>query len=145
MNTEHAIEILNELLDHESKSVLPRIGESELFTTWASADEHRIISRMIEEEKDARARLVETIRDLGSDPLPVTADIASTNIHYLDLSYVLPAILNDRKRVLSAYQSAASQTGTSALAAQTIAEIMDCHQRQIDELSPIVARLQSTS
>lgn len=143
MNNERAIRILNALLERESRSVLPRIREANPFVTWASAAERRMIDDMIREETEHRAWLVDAIRDLGGEPLPVSADIASTNIHFLDLSYVLPTVLEDRTRVLTAYETAASQAGTSPLAADVIARITDRHRRQIDRLNSAVARFQT--
>lgn len=137
MNNQSAIEILNELLMHESQSLLSRLGESTVFVSWACADEQQIVSSMIQEETQHRAWLVEAIRDLGGDPLPVRADIQSTNVHYLDLSFVLPRALKDRNRLLASYESAAAQIGSNPRAGSVIAKIAERHRKHIRELSTI--------
>lgn len=145
MTNERAVRILNELLEHECRGVLLRVRESNPFISWASADERRMIDDMLGEDTEHRARLVEVIRDLGGEPLPVTADIASTNMHFLDLGFVFPTLLEDRKRLLAAYESAASQVGAHAVAATVITEITDRHRRQIQRLAPLVGRIESTA
>ena len=143
MENETIVQTLNELLAHESQSMLPRLGESTVFVSWASADEQQIVGRMIEEARENGARLVDAIRELGGEPLPVLADIQSTALHFLDLSHVLPAILNDCKRLLNLYESAAGQLGSSPLAGSVITEIIERHRKHVDQLAGLTERAAS--
>ncbi len=135
MSVDATIEILNELLDQQSRSTLPRLGESEVFFTRASADERIAVQRMIDEDVEHRAWLVDAIIDLGGNPLPVRASIHSSNIHYLDLDYLLPAVHDDRKGIVAAYESAASQVGANPRAAEVIAKIATRLKRHIEQLN----------
>lgn len=138
MDNESVTDILNDLLAYESRSMLPRLGESTVFFSWASADDQRIVSSMAEEGTEHRAWLVQAIRDLGGEPFPVLADIHSTNLHYLDLSSVLPRTLQDGQHLLTLYESAAAQVGSNARAVSVIARITErlrCHVQQLGKLA----------
>lgn len=140
MKNESVIEILNELLTCESQSLLPRLGEAIIFVCWASADQQRAVSTMIDQGTEHRAWLVEAIRDLGGDPLPAGADIQSTNVHFLDLSFVLPRTTEDRKRLLALYESATAQVGAHALAGSVIARITERLGRHVEQLTDLMKK-----
>lgn len=140
MADETVIEILNELLQHESRSLLPRLKESIVFVTWASAGEHRDVGAMIDEEMEHRAWLAEAIGDLGGDPLPGSADIRSSNVHYLELSYVLPQVLVERRRSLTFYESAAEQLSSNERAAAVVAKIVARKRRHVERLSELTEK-----
>jgi rubrerythrin len=140
MADEAIIEILNELLHHGSRSLLSRLNESTVFVTWASAGEHRDVSAMIDEEMEHRAWLAEAIFDLGGEPFPVSPDIRTSNVHYLELSYLLPKVLEDRKRSLAIYESAAEQVASNERAAAVIAEIISRKRRHVERLSEVVKK-----
>ncbi len=140
MADEAIIEILNELLHHESRSLLPRLKESTVFVTWASAGDHRDVSVMIEEEMEHRTWLAEAIYDLGGEPVPVSPDIRTSNFHYLGLSYLLPKVLEDRKRSLAIDESAAEQVASNERAARVVAEIISRKHRHVERLSELVEK-----
>ena len=145
MSNETAIEILNELLGYESQSILPHLGESGVFVSWASADERRIVNRMMDEKTEHLAWLVETIHNLGGEALPVRGGISSTTIHYLELNHLLPKVLEDRKRILSAYESAASQVGSNPLAGEVIGKIITRQRRHIEQLTQMTGKVALTA
>ncbi|MEE9295770.1 MAG: hypothetical protein V3W34_12525 [Phycisphaerae bacterium] len=140
--SETTIDILNELLKYESESVLHRLVESNAFVSWASADERQVVGRMVEEQDRHRQWLVEAIHKLGGEPRPVWADIGSTHIHYLELSFVLPKALDDRKRLLAAYEEAASQVTANQVAGEVISKVLEHHRRHVEQLVGLTDRLQ---
>ncbi len=144
MNAESDIEILNELLELEARGFLPRLRESLPFVSWSSAHERRILDRLIDERHQHAGWLVETIHGLGGDPLPVRADIRSTNIHYLDLAHLLPEILKNAKSVLAAYESAASHVSENPATADVITRISQRHRHHLEQLSQLTAKIEPT-
>ncbi len=125
MKSDDSVVVLNELLAYESRSLLPRLRESALFVSWAGADEQRIVTRIIDEGLEHQAWLVDAIEDLGGGLLPVTADIRSCNLHFLEFNYLLPNILKDVEARLAAYESASSQLAGNARAAELVSRITE--------------------
>ncbi len=140
MNTAPVIETLNELLGYESNSLLPRLADSTIFVSWATADEAEHISNIIDEDIEHQAWLVEAIRDLGGEPASASPDVRSAELHFLDLGYVLPRVLADRERLLRAYESAAARIGSNAHAAAVIAKITQRHRRHIETIANLIHR-----
>lgn len=139
MSIDASIDILNELLERQSQSTLPRLGESEVFFSRASADERAAVQRMIDEDVEHRAWLVDAIIDLGGHPLPSRASARSTNTHYLDLDYLLPAVHEDRKKIVAAYESAATHVGANPRAAEVIAKIVTRLNRHVAQLHSVLS------
>ena len=140
MDHQTIIEILNELLERESRSILPRLGDNGVFVSWASAEERQIVAGMIAEQQEHRAWLVEAIHDLGGAPQPVSGDIHAAGLHYLDLSYILPTVLDDARSALSLYEAAATRIGDNALAAEVVGRIIARHRRHVETLDKLSTR-----
>ena len=140
MDHQTIIDILNELLERESRNILPRLGDNGVFVSWSSADEREIVAGMIGEEEEHRAWLVEAIHDLGGSPQPVWGNIHAAGLHYLDLNYILPTVLDDEKSVLILYEVAATRVGGNALAAELLGKIIARHHRHVATLEKLTAR-----
>jgi bacterioferritin (cytochrome b1) len=145
MTPDDVIDILNELLDIESRSILPRLRASGVFVSWASADELADVTRMTDEDAEHREWLIEAILKIGGDPRPVSADIRSTAMHYLDLHYVLPQVLDDARNCLKSYETAAAQLGGNAVASEVVSKIITRHRRHVETLEKFTARVQAST
>ena len=126
---ESIIAILNELLRRESESVLPRLLESDSFVSWSSADEGIAVRRMVDEHNDHCQWLVAAIRQIGGEPRPMRADIGSTHLHYLDLSFLLPHALEDCTHNITAYEDAQPDVANNRIAGDVVAKILEHHRR----------------
>jgi len=144
MNNDPAIDLLNDLLQQEARSLLPRMRESTVFVSWASADEQRVLTKMIEEENEHRRWLVEAINRLGGAPLPVGADITSTRIHYLELDYVFPRVVENQWALLKAYESAAADASASPIVSDVITRLIDRRRKHCDQLARLASRAKSS-
>ena len=91
MNSLNLSKSLDDLCHAEQRSMLPRLQESTVFVSWASADEAEAVREMVEQEQEHIAWLVEMISALGESPTPCTADVRTTSIHYLQLDAIMPA------------------------------------------------------
>ncbi|NOT00058.1 MAG: hypothetical protein HOP29_05480 [Phycisphaerales bacterium] len=140
METLDVIDVLNDLLAEETRSLLPRLHESIVFVSWPSADEQSAVARMIAEQREHPAWLVAAMNDLGGNPVPALPDIRSTNFHFVELSSVLPRILAEERRLLRAYESAGATIGDNVRAAQVIARVAERRRRHIDALARLTAR-----
>jgi hypothetical protein len=139
MERETIIEILNELFALEAENLLPRIAESTVFISWASTDDARVVERMIVEDRENRALLASTIRDIGGEILPVWGPIDSGNMHFLDLGFLLPRVVEDHRRLVEAYESAAPQVSAVGIAAEVVGKIAECHRGHTEQLSALAS------
>jgi len=137
MNNDKLIDLLNDILAAELRSLLPRLRESTVFVDWASADDLFAVNGMMNEELEHVAWLVDAINDVGGDPAPVTADIRSTGAHYLRLSYILPQVLRERRRALSLFESAAPQLAANDRASVVASRIIERKRRHVDHLAQL--------
>lgn len=145
MSNETVIDVLNELLAAESLSLLPRLRESTVFVSWASADDQQIVDRMIDGGREHQAWLIGVIRDLGGEPLPVRPDIHSGDIHFLELHYLLPRTLETERRLLTTYESAVHQASEVTPAASVIARIMERRRKYVEQLSRMTETVKPTA
>lgn len=136
-------DILNELLNAEARSLVPRLREYTLFVSWASADELRLVDRIVAEQREHQAWLFDAIVKLGGEPTPVRADMRSTLLHFLDLHHVLPRVLADKRRLAALFADAASGTGGNPVASQVIAKIADRHRVHLQQLEKFASRVLS--
>lgn len=143
MSSQVAINILNDLLAAESRSLLPRLGESIVFVSAASAQEQRQVERMTDAGREHLAWLIDAMRNLGGEPFPVHADIHTGDIHFLELHHVLPRVLKAEEQLLTAFESAAADLGSTALAASAVARIIERRRTHIDQLKKMTDGLQS--
>lgn len=140
MATLDVIDILNDLLAEETRSLLPRLHESTVFVSWPSADEQSAVARMIAEQREHPAWLVAAMMELGGSPGPVLPDIRSANFHFVELSSVLRRILAEERRLLRVYESAAATVGDNERAGQVIARVAERRGRHIEALARLTAR-----
>lgn len=145
MSNEAAIDLLNDLLQHEERSLLPRLRESMVFVSWACAGELQAVERMIDEENEHRRWLVEAITRLGGDPLPGLADIRSASIHFLELDFVLPRVVESHRSLLAAYEAAGSQTSSNPVVSEVVSGIIERHRKHGDQLAQLASRAKSPS
>jgi hypothetical protein len=103
------VEILNELLQAQAASLLPRLSEATPFISWAEADEIALVRRLIAEERAHQAELGACIASAGGALTPVLGDITSADVHYLALDFLLPRIIADKARLARVYEAAASR------------------------------------
>jgi len=137
IHNDNVIDILNELLADELRSLLARLRESTVRVDWGSANESQAVDSMIDEEMEHRAWLADALHDVGGDPAPVTADIGSSNVHYLKLSYVMPQVVEERRRSLGHFESAAAQLTGNDRASSVVTKIIERKRRHVEHLTQL--------
>ncbi len=145
MSDTKTIDILNELLEREATDLVWRLREATCFVSWASTDEGIAMARLAGEVSEHQQWLVDTIHDLGGEPLPIIADINTSNLHFLEFDYVMPQVIEEKKQLLAAYEMAAGCVGGNPRAAEVISRIADRHRRHLDQLIRLTAKAQAIS
>ncbi len=139
MNSPSLTETLDALVHAERRSLLPRLHESTVFVSWASAAEADAVRIMVAEEREHVNWLVDLINELGESPTPCTFDIHSATFHYMGLSYVLPMVLSNKKQLLQTYEHRAAGAAADARAAALVSRIQARHQAHLRTLESFAA------
>lgn len=127
-------DILNEVLALEQCSLCARLMESTVFVSTAALEELSIVKRMAQTDAQHTASLVDAILQRGGSPGPRVGDIRSADLHFQDLHYVLPRLVEDRKRLVQKCTLAAQRIAADADASGLIASIAAHHQEELDTL-----------
>ena len=137
--------ILDRLCHAEQRSMLPRLRESVVFVSWASAGEADVVAGMIEQEQEHVAWLVEMMSGLGESPTPCTADVHTTSIHYVELNYLMPRVIQSKRNSIAFYEQNAAAVSTSAEASALVARITERHKSHLAQLNEMTGSLESAS
>ena len=136
---------LDRLSHAEQRSMLPRLRESVVFVSWASADDADAVAGMIEQEQEHVAWLVEMMSGLGESPTPCTADVHTTSIHYVGLNYLMPRVVQSKRNSIAFYEQNAAAVSRNAEASALLARITERHKSHLDQLNEMTGSLESAS
>jgi bacterioferritin (cytochrome b1) len=140
MSDEDVIGLLNDLLELESCSLVARLGEAYPFMGRSAAEHGAVFQQMVEQEADHQRRLVGAIEALDGVPRPARGDTLSAGLHYLNLEYLLPQIVEEKQRLIAAYRRSADEIPTDGPAAAVVADILARHQAHLERLQQMTQR-----
>ncbi|MCH8854283.1 MAG: hypothetical protein IID41_16770 [Planctomycetes bacterium] len=136
---------LDRLCHAEQRSMLPRLRESVVFVSWASAEDADAVAGMIEQEQEHVAWLVEMILGLGETPTPCTADVHTTSMHYVELNYMMPRVIQSKRNSIGFYEQNAADVSSSAEASTLVGRITERHKSHLAQLNEMTGSLESAS
>ncbi len=134
MNHDAVIDVLIELLALEQSALPRRLVEATVFVSRVAIAEHELIRRMARECDEHCAWLVAAIVELGGEPAPRSGDLRSADLHFQELHYVLPRLLDWLERQVAAYARAAGPLAAEPHAARVAAQIHARHQVNLGAL-----------
>ncbi len=143
MNSLDLSRTLDQLCHAERRSLLPRLQESTVFVSWPSAEQADAVQEMIQEEQEHIAWLIEMINDLGESSTPCTADVRTTSIHYVELDYLMPRVIQSKRDVIEFYEQNAAAVWSSPAASELISRIIARHKAQLAKLEAVSGELES--
>ena len=143
MNSRSLARILDELAHAEQRSILPRLQESTVFISWASTDEADAVKKMVAEQREHLAWLIELTNSLGESPTPCALDMGSTNIHYLELNYLMPRVIQDKHNLIQLYERSMPSVAGYAEAEALVARILERHRAQLATLEQLGQQLEA--
>ena len=132
MSDEQTIEILNRLLQAEYANLIPRLGEGEPFVGLPAVQGRAVLARLVADGEVHQRDLAELILRLHGAPISPRRSMASGNIHYIDLTHLLPDIVAAVRELVETYESAGNLGHAEAIA--LIARSLADHQRNLAEL-----------
>ncbi|MCG3127134.1 MAG: hypothetical protein CHACPFDD_01992 [Phycisphaerae bacterium] len=133
MNSQ-SIEILNELLGHETATHLERFVESEHFLSWVSARHMLNLRRMLGEQKEHERWLTDEILRLDGAPRPRTLSLSTAGTHYLDVQNILPRILREKDALIDLYRRAIEAIPANSRTGQLLARIRARHEQHVADI-----------
>ncbi len=140
-----SIEVLNTLYAAEKRSLLPRLPELFNFVTWVSADQFELIKRIVADQREHEAWLFDAIERCDGAVYPTGADLTTANLHYLDLSAVMPRVVASVESLARLYKDAeAVAAQLTPLAAETLRRIARRHERHLEQLHRLRNQAAST-
>ncbi len=130
------IAALNELFQAESASLLARLHESAPFVAPYSTALWAVVQPMTAQVIADQARLAETIVRLGGSVAPRLPATWTGDLHYLELSRVLPRLIEDERRLAGVCRALAARVAGNRAAADAVHRVLLRHEDNLKRLGP---------
>jgi hypothetical protein len=128
---------LNDLLAAEYRNIAPRLCESTVFVSQVSGDAFEIVRGMARASQDHCEALTALIRELGGEPVPRSLDVTTADLHYADLSQILPRITAAQLALVAIYRLASARVGVEPRAAKVVSRITERHKSDLKMLKAL--------
>ena len=133
------IDILNELLACESRSLVTRFLESGAFVSRLSVRDFDVLQAIARRTEDNARWLAEAITRLAGTPGRGVADVSTGDLHFLELPCVLPRLTSDRNAMIQKYTLASQRLADEPLALPLVQRILQRHGEDMESLSKLGA------
>ncbi len=140
MTPNPTVDILNMLLAAEQSSAIERLRESTVFVSWASADEYPIVKRIARETNEHCAWLVDLIDRNHGYVRPRAGDLRTADMHFQELDYLLPRVIEHERSTLKKYEAAAAKLANQPEAAAVINRIAARRRDQLATLESFLKK-----
>lgn len=143
MNRQVLAEDLNGLLAAESRGLAHHLHTA---TPYLNADTYRAwrdVKRMLETSGAHARRLSGQLESLELPERPASFAATVANYHYSDLVHLLPLLIEEKRRLVAAYERALQHIGDEPAAAAVVAslrDMLDENQSQVQALEDIHRR-----
>ncbi len=141
MDQEALVAQLNDLLNLEFGGLLGRLDQLHPFVEWADAVAIPVFRRIVADEGLARRRLTEAIEAEGGVPRPPRPDLSSARVHYLDVRYLLPLLIDEQRRRVAAYEAVAGRIPSDRPSAPIVSALLAQHRAHLEQLETLAQRL----
>lgn len=135
MNPDEAVGALEELLRAESRSLAARLGEADPYLGWESGIDPLLFARMIADQRRHQQRLAEVILQLGGVPRAAPPDARMTRLHYVEAAYLLPLLIEDKRRLIELYDQAAARVAGEPAAVEVVGRNRAGHAAHLERLT----------
>ena len=143
MDKAEVIAILNVLLSLEQCSLARRLLEATVSVSSSFVKALNLVQRMSHASREHGAALVKLILDLGGVPAPRRYPIATADLHFQNLQFVMPRLVVDLKAIVRGYTLAAQRLSDEPRALALVTRNLQQHQqdlRSLNELTPATIR-----
>jgi len=137
----HTVDVLNRLHARHRSSLLPRLREMHNFISRASTSDVEVAARLAAEYVEHEQWLAEAIANAGGGVYPASADIRTTNLHYLELRAVMPLVERDLQELIAEFEQAQTDTRLRSDAAEVVSRITSRLRGHLDEFVRMKGRM----
>jgi len=134
MDREAILDILNELLGLEQESSPDRLTESTMFISRLAVEEAATVQEMVQASREHSAWLSDLIVKLEGIPGPRVVFTASADLHFQELSHVLPRLMREHQALIRKYEFAAGRVTAEPLASELVERILRRHRQSLEVL-----------
>jgi hypothetical protein len=122
----------------EHGSLIQRLAEAEAHVSWPAAGDHLIVEQMLKETKDHQQSLANMILDLRGAIRPPYYPTELGEVHYLELSFLMPRVIANVRKLVTLYESAGVRNSDAAV---LVNRILGDHRRHLEQLDRIHSNL----
>lgn len=140
MDLQTVVDILNELLAAEQRSLARRLVESTLFVSLPTMEDAKIVRHMADKSVEHAQWLTKQILDLEGVPGLRFGDVSTANLHYQELRHALPRLLRDHEELIRKYKLACGRLGSDSPDVQLVPRILARHQEHHDLLQRLTGQ-----
>ncbi len=137
MTSQTTIRTIDDLLAREGCTLMQRLGESSTYIPHDAIAEAEAVERMIAEETQHGAHLVELLTELRATPGPRGVCTMSGNLHYNTLHALLPRLIADKRELIGAYEQALAAVANEPHAAGVVSQLLADHRRHLTALEEL--------
>ncbi len=130
------LDVLNELLAAEQRSLPVRMFESTVFVSPLSVEQCADVERMARISREHDAWLSELILELGGALGPRIGDVTSADLHFQELHHVVPRLVHAQETLIDLYVAAAQRVAGEPKARELLERIIARHRQALDVLRP---------
>lgn len=129
MNTSATIDLLNELLAAEQCNLVTSLMDSTMFVSHPSVDLYDAVSGMARASREHERWIAETVLRLGGVPGLRMVNVSPADLHFQEISAVLPRLAEDRRILVQKFENARLHT-TETRAVDVIGQILEHHREE---------------
>lgn len=137
METPTVIDILNELLTTEHRSLARRLQEATVFVSRETIGEVEQIRQMADESREHAEWLTRLILELGGEPGVRLSDPTTADLHYQKVRHTLPRLISDHQTLIRKYSLAAQHVDSEPEASELLSRILARHREHADNLNQL--------
>ncbi len=135
------IDMLNELVALELTSAPIRLLESTVFVSRLSVSDEQTITQMADQSHENAAWLTQLVLELGGVPGLRMGDVHSGDLHFLDLRFTIPHLVEHEASLIHKYKvaisRATSDSTSDSKASELLSRIVTRHQNHLDHFKAI--------
>lgn len=132
------IEILNELLRQERSSLVSHLLNSTLFVSGGTTDQADVLRTLVTEIQEHESWLAEAIGSLHGGVAPSCGDLRAAELHYQEVHFVLPLVIENEGRIIRRYEAALKPLAGEPVAAAVASRILSRHRKHVAQLTAFV-------
>ena len=140
MDTSTVIDLLNELLASEQRTLAHRLLEANVTVPRVVTDGLGVVQEMARESREHAAWLTELILELDGAPGLRFGDPTSADLHYQELDHALPRLVREHQALIRRYELASDRLAGEPEAQEVVQRILARHREHLSALEQFGTR-----